>query len=350
MNSQNDSLLQLTRSGMANDLEIPLSLPSLLTSHIDALMSKFNDIESRLSNSTIDNFVLQQETTDALLKMSYACKEYEDSFAHSPEVIVRARSAFRAITDRYFSKSYFMKRARTWPQGYPGDYQTLESVYRNTPLSTGLGYFMDVHFLRSTLGNAVRERIVTLTDILSSSLKQYVRPSILNIACGSCRELPGLSQNIMDVGGHIICIDHDEAALDFSMRRLVSTPLDPQHTFFKKYNAVKMINYDRNMKEFGPQDIIYSAGFFDYLNDDTLIRLLNSAYRMLKPGGTLIAPFKDANKYRTQEYHWFVDWTGFLQRKPEDVLALLEKAGIPRSLYEVSRDRTGVILFIVARA
>ncbi len=350
MNSQNDSMLQAPRSGLAQNIDIPLSLPSLLTSHINVLMNKFADIESRLTNSDVDNFDLQLETTDALHKMSYACKEYEDSFAHSPEVIVQARIAFRAITDKYFSKSYFAKRARTWPQGYQGDYLTLESVYRNTPLSTGLGYFLDVDFLRTVLSNAVRERIATLMDILSSSIKQYVKPSILNIACGSCRELPGLSQNIMDVDGYITCIDHDDAALDFSMRRLVSTPLDPQHTFFKRYNAVKMINYDRNMKEFGPQDIIYSAGFFDYLNDETLIRLLNAVYRMLKPGGTLIAPFKDANKYSTQEYHWFVDWTGFLQRKPEDVLSLLEKAGIPKSMCEMSRDKSGVILFIVARA
>src|SRR5271169_3236965 len=113
MNPQNDSMLQVTRSGLAQNVNIPLSLPNLLTSHIVALINKLADIESRLTNSAVDPFVLQKETTDALHNMSYACKEYEDSFAHSPEVIIQARIAFRAITDDYFSKSYFMKRART---------------------------------------------------------------------------------------------------------------------------------------------------------------------------------------------------------------------------------------------
>ncbi len=39
---------------------------------------------------------------------------------------------------------------------------------------------------------------------------------------------------------------------------------------------------------------------------------------MLNPGGILITSFKDAARYRHQEYHWIVDWDGFLQRTEED--------------------------------
>jgi predicted SAM-dependent methyltransferase len=134
------------------------------------------------------------------------------------------------------------------------------------------------------------------------------------------------------------------------MKRLASTSLDLHHSSFRKYNAFKMISHERNLKEFGQQDIIYSAGFFDYVKDDMLIKMLNSVYRLLKPGGTLIAPFKDSNKYRTQEYHWIVDWTGFMQRTPEEITTIIEAAGIPREKYRTVRDKSGVILFIVATA
>ena len=59
-----------------------------------------------------------------------------------------------------------------------------------------------------------------------------------------------------------------------------------------------MFDLDTAQKEFGMKDIIYSIGFFDYLPDEFLVKLLSSLYLLLKPGGKLIASFKDANRYR----------------------------------------------------
>ena len=97
------------------------------------------------------------------------------------------------------------------------------------------------------------------------------------------------------------------------------------------------------------QDVIYSVGFFDYLGDDALVRLLGSLYRLLNPGGTLIASFKDRLRYRTQEYHWFVVWDGFLQRTVDDVWRLLDRAEIPRQAVSTVRERSGVIMFFSAK-
>ena len=328
----------------------PYSLPGIFMSHITAFRGKLADIDERSQNPAADHEKLFMETVLACNEMIGYCEEYERRFAHAPEVVKQARIDFRTLTADLFLKSYFMERARTWPQGYPGDYLTLESVYKKTPLSTGLGYYLDQHFIASTLGNAVRDRISTLTNILHDVLGAYQAPEILNIACGSCRELVGLSKRIREVNGTITCIDHDDDALEYSMKRLYATPLDLEHSSFRKYNAMKMVSHERNLKEFGMQDVIYSAGFFDYMKDDVLIRILSSAYRMLRPGGTLIAPFKDATRYKTQEYHWFVDWTGFLQRTPDEIMAVIEKAGIPRQCLTTQRDKTGVILFVVATA
>jgi cyclopropane fatty-acyl-phospholipid synthase-like methyltransferase len=102
-----------------------------------------------------------------------------------------------------------------------------------------------------------------------------------------------------------------------------------------------------NLKEFGMQDLIYSVGFFDYLPSDFLVNLFRSLYALLNPGGKLIASFKDASRYRYQEYHWVFDWDGFLQRTEQDFRNILSDAGIPDTKISESREDSGVIVFYV---
>ena len=61
-----------------------------------------------------------------------------------------------------------------------------------------------------------------------------------------------------------------------------------------------MFDLETAQTEFGMQDIIYSVGFFDYLPDDFLVKLLSSLYMLLNPGGKLFAAFKDADRYQPQ--------------------------------------------------
>ncbi len=101
------------------------------------------------------------------------------------------------------------------------------------------------------------------------------------------------------------------------------------------------------MKEFGMQDIIYSIGLLDYLEDQVNVRLLRALYELLKPGGKLIAVFKDAERYGTQDYHWLVDWGVFYQRSARESRNLIEKAEIPASSVRVQRDASGIIIFYI---
>ncbi len=52
--------------------------------------------------------------------------------------------------------------------------------------------------------------------------------------------------------------------------------------------------------------------------------------------------------YKTQEYHWFVDWDSFFQRTAEQSRSLLIEAGIEDELIRTTRERTGVIIFYIA--
>jgi SAM-dependent methyltransferase len=321
---------------------------SYFDSHIAQFNKKLEEIERRCYDVKENPDELQNLFARAIKEVCYACEEFEQSFSNDPAVIAAAQVDFRERTNRLLSQSYFANRARTWPQGYVGDYKTLEDIYRNTPMSSGLGFYVDRQFLSTALGVGVRERLATLTDILKRELSAKTKPHVLNIACGSCRELFEAAPEVIKSGAVITCIDFDPDALTFAANRLAYTGIAQETMLFRKYNAMKMVNHNRNRQEFGMQDIIYSTGFFDYVEDNVLIRMLGAAYDLLNPGGVLIASFKDCRRYRTQEYHWIVNWHGFFQRTEDDMWLLLERAGIPRPFVETRWEKSEVIKFFIA--
>ena len=323
-------------------------IQAYLNQQIERFNSALEDIEKRCSDLQESPDAILQAVTNAFNDLAYACEEFERQLAHDKAAIIDAQVELREKTNALLLKSYFITRARTWPQGYPGDYKTLEDVYRNTPLSNGLGYYLDRYFLATELGVGVRERLATLTGLLKGELLNRTNPKVLNVACGSCRELVEVAPEVKQSGAQVTCIDFDPDALTFSANRLSYTGIEDDQLVFRKYNAFKMISPERNLKEFGMQDIVYSTGFYDYVEDDVLVRLLKSSYQLLNPGGTLIASFKDCRRYRTTDYHWFADWHGFLQRTEEEMWTLFDKAEIPRSALRTLRTKSEVINFFVA--
>ncbi len=320
----------------------------LLDKAIENFNRQLEEIEKRCSDTTENPNELMGETAKILNDMISICEEFERDVDYDRDVLKEARIRFHEKTNPILSKSYSINRARTWPQGYQGDYKTLEVIYRNSPMSEEIGYYLDRYALSSTLAVAVRERIVKLQEILREELITRESPNVLDIACGSCREILGLVPEIERSEAKFTCVDLDSDALNFAMDRLSYTDISPEHIHFFKYNALRMFDHELNMEEFGMQDIIYSVGYFDYLSDDFLVKMLNALYMLLRPGGKLIAAFKDRDCYRYQDYHWFVNWDGFLQRNEDEFDRLFNQAGIPESALLKAREKTGVIIFYIA--
>lgn len=307
-------------------------------------VEKLKRFESKCNQPDADEEKLMDEMillNDWILE---ACAEFEEAFSHDREFIKDAQKEFRMKTDPLLSKSYLVYHIRTWPRGYQGDYKALESAYKNSPVSSGIGYYIDRYMLAHPLRSAVANRIKMLEEMLRDDINKRKHPAVLNIACGSCRELMGLAPDILDANAHVVCIDSDNDSLFFSQERLSYTGA-LSHIELRKYNALRMFDHDTNMMEFGKQDIIYSVGLFDYLPSDFLVKLLGALYELLSPGGLLIAAFKDANRYRSQDFHWLANWDGFLQRTDDDFRAILHKAGIPAASVSETRDSSGIIVF-----
>ena len=317
----------------------------------DVFNKRLEEIEDTCLNSKKNNDEILPVIRAAFDDVLHACKLFEIAI-EDKEVVRDAQVRFREKTNPILSKSYCINRARTWPQGYQGDYKTLEGIYRNMPLSEGIGYYLDLYCLDWSLGIGVRNRIKELTHMLREEMQRRKNPKVLNIACGSCREVLELASDIEKSGAKFTCIDLDNDALAFVANRLSYTNISPassDQVVLRKYNAVRMFDDELNASEFGKQDIIYSVGFYDYLPTDFLINLFRALYTLLNPDGLLITSFKDAARYRHQEYHWVADWDGFLQRSEEDFQYIFLRAGIPDSAIIERREESGVIVFYLVR-
>lgn len=311
--------------------------------------SKLEAIEGRrLSTDSCMDSILH-DLSEAISEMSTACEEFEKSSRADAQLVKELQKQVRRETDRFFLQSRLMRHARTWPRGYPGDFEILEDIYDNVSKSDGIGDCLDRYFLSTILARAVQGRKETMRGILKSELEARSGLNILNVACGSCREIVELAQEVRSSGAKMICIDADPAAVEYSRGRLAGVGLGQDIVDVRRYNALKMVSHDKNLSEFGMQDIVYSIGFFDYLRDDILIAIISSLYRLVNPGGKLIAAFKDSRRYKTQEYHWLVDWSSFLQRTEDEQRSLIARAGIPTAMVSTLREAGGVVLFFIAK-
>jgi len=313
----------------------------------DIFISRLEEIETRCLDPDENEEELFKAIVNAVDDSASVFQAFEEE-VKDKDIIPDARIRFQQKTNAILSKSYFVNRTRTWPQGYQGDYKTLETIYKCTPLSEGIGYYLDLYSFHLPLSIAVKNRIKSLEKILRDELLKRQSPSVLNIACGSCREVFELATEIEKSGARFTCIDLDDDALAFAADRLLFTNISPvtsDQVVLRKYNAVRMFDHELNLNEFGMQDIIYSVGFFDYLQTGFLIKLFKSLYKLLNPNGLLIISFKDAARYRSQDYHWFVNWNGFLQRTEEDFRNILSDADFSVSVISEMREESGVIVF-----
>ncbi len=307
--------------------------------HLEGLKEVELEIKSKEKKQTEIYKHLEEVINNFLLK----AEEFEEGVAEKT-LIKKAQIDFRLKTREIYSKSYCINRARTWPLGYQGDYMTLECIYRNMPLSHEIGYYLDLIALNSPLAKAVRNRVKKLEEILRAQISKRKSPSILNIGCGSCRELMGLSPEIKSSNAIVTCIDNDGEALSFAQNRIQYVGLTRNVEFYK-YNALRMFDEETNIKEFGKKDIIYSVGLFDYLPSDFLVKMFRGLYNLLRPDGILIAAFKDADRYKPHFYHWIVNWDGFLQRTDSEFRKIFKDAGIPEASILEMREEMGIVIF-----
>ncbi len=255
----------------------------------------------------------------------------------------------------YFMRSRFAQRAYFKPKGYAGDFLMMEAIYANTPDGDGdLGILIDKYCLDTPPARAVRERRRLLSSILEKEVTTRLneqgghedRIKIMNLACGSNRELFDFlarfnATNMVEA----LCIDADKDALTFTAEN-VDVFKHEARIMLMQENVIKW-SLRRSKQDFGQQDIVYSAGLTDYLDDRLFTALVKRAWEHLKPGGVLVlSNFSVHNPNKAWMDH-ILQWK-LIHRDEQDLKRLFEAGGFSSSV-EVFHEREGVNLFAVGR-
>src|SRR6266540_2656741 len=175
--------------------ERPRSYVESLDAKIETYLAKLRDFEVRCSMPDADKDALLDEITMLTDSMLESCAQFEREVA-DPLSIKQAQVYFREKTHPILSKSYFINRCRTWPQGHQGDYMTLELAYKSMPMSQGIGSYLDKYAMTNEITLSVKDRILKMRDLLKNELVSRRKAKVLDVACGSCREVFELAPEI----------------------------------------------------------------------------------------------------------------------------------------------------------
>jgi SAM-dependent methyltransferase len=196
------------------------------------------------------------------------------------------------------------------------------------------------HWQKATI--AVRNRKVYFKQLLSE-LDSVPSPStILNVGSGPCRDIKEYLDEAVLTKISFECLDMDENAINYASRLLKSV--------FLKAEGAKVNFFCQNAFKFQPNkeyDLVWSAGLFDYLDDNQFVFLLRSLLKMVRHNKeVVIGNFSDNNP--SKDYMEFGEW--FLHHRNEDGLRILaEKSGCNLKSISIEKELSGVNLFLRVR-
>lgn len=264
-----------------------------LNGMIEDFKARFYDISFGLQKDSSESIPepLRQQGYDLLTRFNDHLMDVRERF-DKPRLLERAWGyVFKEIFP-YFMRSRFAERAYFKPKGYAGDFLMMERIYSNRPEGDGkLGVLVDGWCLETAAARAVRGRRKLLKELLRTLCDQRQPRQdsirIMNLACGSNRELFDFLAHC-DYSQRIeaTCVDADSHALEYTASRVDVFPHGASIRLMND-NVIRW-SLGRIRHQYGLQDIIYSAGLTDYLDDRLFKTLARNCYEYLKPGGVLI--------------------------------------------------------------
>lgn len=295
---------------------------------LDDAVAEFVAMETATTRS------YQQLHHDALSALHRICSSVLDceDAGCGREEIVRVLEPVRRIHGR----SPFVSRLQSWPRGYPGDYETVEYIHlaENAAPESTIERHCEAYSLNFPIAQQHRNKIRHQSNAIVRTLIARRRPRILAMACGGCPDFREVLPQLERSRAEIWLNDADPAALDFAARRL-STVGERLH--FEPGNALQLMRRWMRGPEF---HLILAGGLFDYLQERQATFLIANAWKLLsRRGGTFFfTNIAAGNPYRPLiEYvgDWFL-----IERTKQEVLDLIECAGVPRGAVSIRLDET----------
>jgi len=275
----------------------------------------------------------EYEQISALFDKLHECRIVENGQAIT-EFVQRSNGAFNTTKT---NQGFVCIR----PHGYHGDFEIIDRIYKMETSTDPALERWDHYFHWSSAPRAVRARKEYCIRLFEDTVASNSRPvRILNVASGPGRDvfefLSG-SSNDKARNAEIHCVDQDPNAVRHAKQLL--EPFSHQVSFENR-----SIFRCRLANEY---DLVWSAGLFDYLEDDLFVRLLCRLSAALSPIGELVVGnFSNRNTHRS--YMEFGGWR-LIHRDEDDLLALAKAANIQGASVRIDQEPNGINLFVRIR-
>ena len=327
-------------------------------------------MHTMLHRDDYDNFDSSTDPAVALALLGAACRQLEQlarfSVAGSTRQYHRAVSVVHAIchalTDceaagvpdaeirdvlktarEIHGASPFVTRLQQWPRGYPGDFETIEWLWRGdnrAPAGT-LAHAIETYALNAAIAQQHRNKVSFQAACMLQALATARPCRILSIGCGGNPDLRTVIDSVPSSASFVLC-DSDKDALAYSQSKLAPIA-DQCHLVHGMVPRVL-----RRVRDYGPFDLILAGGLFDYLSDRFIARTLSDAWStLLAPGGRIVfTNIACGNPFRVW-IEYMADWR-LIERSEEDIATICREAGIPVAPTMV-RDATSLAIVATLR-
>jgi SAM-dependent methyltransferase len=243
-------------------------------------------------------------------------------------------------------QSPFMKRCLIKPQGYAGDYQMMNYIYDDDIFNaqTNMGKFLNYFLFSSPAATAVKNRAKIIQGFIQYKLLQDLTLSIASIASGPAREVSSmikfLSGDLKEAKIIWTLMDQDPDSIAYAKQNIPASPnIEPK---FLEAGIKQLL---RKKVSFDPQDIIYSLGLFDYLEERVAVMLIKNLYTFLKPGGTLLVGNFHPNNPLRVLMEGALEW--YLIHRTEEEMIEIGKTAVPEGRHYIMAEPGGVNLILV---
>ncbi|HTV39618.1 MAG TPA: hypothetical protein VMF08_03510 [Candidatus Sulfotelmatobacter sp.] len=251
----------------------------------------------------------------------------------------------------------FANHTITKPHGYAGDFEVVTMIERDDFEGDSL-FAKIVHkwFVQQPPAQAHRNRFQYLARRIDAEVHRAVRSGraakILNFACGPAVEVRHfVSHSRLANEAEFTLEDFEDKALAHCREALHqilnSRRLDTLVTC-KKKSIFQFIKESQTASASRKQfDLVYCAGLFDYLTENTCKQLTNIFYDLVLPGGLLlVSNVNCVNPLRYGMEH-LLDWH-LIYRNEAEMRILAPDTSLAENA-RVYADETGVNLFLEIR-
>jgi hypothetical protein len=239
------------------------------------------------------------------------------------------------------------KRALEKPRGYAGDAVMMDFLYgihyshEAAAKASPLGRAIYRYIQSRPAGEAVRHRRAHIAQLIDRISADTSKPSVLAIAAGHLREAE-ISQALASGSvGRFVALDADADSLREVATNYARLGVETIHGSVRHILARRV--------KLGTFDLVYAAGLYDYLADNTARALTARMFEMTKPGGRMLIP-NFAPQLRDRAYmEALMDWN--LIYRDEQAMVMLVSGIEPAEIEscDVQSDPTGSVVYLLVK-